>query len=753
VEKFQRETKKKTSGACVMGGNISVQVYITKKKDESPNSSGPSGSGQYHVWAKDKGTLIPTAKLDKSSYEDACIFGTNSQGAFVIDAAKPSKMREAYVAKDDASLDNFQAVMEHFPNVFEDNFGRFWISEHDLFTKHTGHHFTYSKKAKYYAKLIRDVILHNRPTHESLQKLGVYLLPSPKPRYAQAFTTFQEGEEKVYMLVKAPQQPDLVGPNEKVTAGMDVNTASHGWGQSIYTMIHPSAKPVKGDELTGSDILDLASEALTNFYDGHDTGYYVNYPNADNNWNELIADKYRPSICDGGWTPSPPAKGMAFALAPKNTKDVPVCTFNPQNMQAAGPGSIYEKTDTKVPFEVTVTGLYYVPTMIWGLAVIFDGDQAPVWTDPEKLVRRVFLGSGCGISDVKDAKGRVASSAHMREHEKQQLDQTWPQTGCPKALPNYQYNTQQPFTPIVPNKKTVPWQPITPPVPAPKKKCGDMTDDKVAKAYSRDLTKFVPSHYQKWFTSGIPTDKTPTSQESAFISTHTLPEFKKFIGEAQQNKSLPFPHWVPFKLRGQISKIGTEWCDDRITYLWWTLGWPDSWTIHHVPHDDKGHTVHASPWLFLDELGLDLEALMAASAVGVGVAIAFRNQINPLFGFFVGSAVTLTGVMAYNDKANTMDKIKDAYEEFYYDLTKAKSQAKKDAKDTEKAATYILVGVLGLSATAFIMFGTYRELGSASSELLASELGIGLLLTGVAEVVVWFDQLFFDVRKKTWGLL
>lgn len=666
-------------------------------------------------------------------------------------------------------LDNKQ----HFPNCFKDSKGNVWVTEFDLKADSKSlKHYSYSKKAQSIAGYILNAMKGHEGSLEFLAKHGVYLMPSdvrhvevgtldlwshldPNPDDGQ-----NENKFKVYPVI-INRDARLIGPNKEnaiIPPSIKVggNGTFVGYGQSCYAQNFFNLSPVDGCAITDAapGTVAAASEAFSNFYDGHASGWYGNIEGAAAAWNWLVADKYRPSLIDGAWETTQ-SQTLAFPLGAPPEKSGPHCkiiSYQDAGQHTNGGVTANGKKHV-VPKEVDIYGLYYLPITCYGQAVILDGDPTedggrPEWIDPSpnKLIRRVRLSPDAAFQDDVDTSNKVNgvfSSLEMRNKNHLQFRHgaVWTQSNCPMPLPNFMMNPHGGQIPIVPipgpGPGPIPYYPVQ-----PTGSCrSSPSKNTLKKQYVFDLNTFVPSKYHKYFTGADASDL--AADEQSFISSHKFSDFYKTYKESELYYANPHDNqFLPKSpLQGQIKYLAHHYCDQDYTWLFWLQGWPESWKQQNVPTPDKQHTTKVNWYFFLDQLGLDVQYLEYAVVAGLAAAVAFHNHVNPVLMFTGTTVATLTGMLAYENKLSTWLEIETAYDDLFSDINKGRKHLKKGARDIEKGGALIITAIVGLGLTGAVMYGTYEELGAASAELLGSEFIIGLLLTGVAELVVWAEGL------------
>lgn len=754
-----------------------------------------TGSGLVNDTPTAEITLTPKSLVDASTFKDQVILATGSEGVMTVAQnwkAGNGDLRSSWKTEDYSQLylDNWN----HFPRVFLDNQGNKWVSEFDLKARSIKH-FGYSAKAKKIASIILGAINNNVSDAAALSKYGVYLITREKTTLTASFTMTvagrgsetRETKVNVYAVVMAGEATK-VGPSREDRSGCVDNQAQFpGWGQSCYAILSSiqDLKPVPGCELgtqtgyeseKGDTGLQAASDAFTNFYDGPQSGWFANVgPPAAAAWDACVRNKYRPSLCDGAWS-STNDSPLSFAL---DTQDTPASGPYVKiiDYQDSSEGKGLSSPPAQIPWHVEVHGLYFCPLTVFGLIVDFAGDidHRPVWIDPvsKLLVRRVTLMPDAAFQPMNSDKTCGGLGILGSVQKNGNAADTWRESGAPKMLPNFLYNPVSPSggggntpsggggggnTPSggggnTPSggggnntngggDKHASWHNLNPPKPTKR-----WTKAKLRSVWAGDMATFVPADKQKYFQPGA--DLGPlTSAEQDYVKQHSVDKFIEVVEEASEDYKdrkipamfRPKPHLYG---ESQLNALRDHWNDPTYTYIWWALNQPDSWQVN-VPASDTQHKVKVQAWYFLDQLGLDVQDLEYAALAGVAAAFGFRNHVNPLVMFTGTTLASLTAMLAYNNKLTTWLQVESAYFDFYDDVKRAKRKGKKGLKEFEKSEEYILIGVTGLALTTMVMYGTYETLGAASAEVLGSEFMIGLILTGIAELVVWVD---FEEKK------
>jgi hypothetical protein len=96
----------------------------------------------------------------------------------------------------------------------------------------------------------------------------------------------------------------------------------------------------------------------------------------------------------------------------------------------------------------------------------------------------------------------------------------------------------------------------------------------------------------------------------------------------------------------------------------------------------------------------------------------------------------LGGLLFYNSRDLSASQFSAYTKQIENDADTFLNTGTNTIRTAKKEAPYIETAVVGLGITGLVMWATYRELGEASSELLATEAALGVIGTAIAEIAV-----------------
>lgn len=361
---------------------------------------------------------------------------------------------------------------------------------------------------------------------------------------------------------------------------------------------------------------------------------------------------------------------------------------------------------------VTIEGLYYCPLTIWGYPV--DLSSVSKWDDVKAYRRTVNVLLSQPFFTSTGAKGSPKFADNKYGLPFPQIEG---RPSAPQMWPNYMWN------------KTV-----------------------TVKACSQKHMDVYYHKYQKQFIE--PFYKEDRAGYDLYMKTHSIDKWRSDI-EAKTVFNILEPGFNALN-EAELNLFYKYFCNECVAWVWFLQGWPGNWDKTKVqPNCAKTHQVaQINPWLFTDT-----EVLMGIAAIEVGVAYYLRND--PMVVAIVPtSAVLMFGAsMVWANRSDNLKNMVDSLDDIWVDLKRlfydVEDYGHEAKKAGERAEEGILVAAVGVLTTGSVMMLTYRELGDAGAELLATEFMIGVVGTLAVEAYIaiardvtsFWDNLFGKKKK------
>lgn len=362
---------------------------------------------------------------------------------------------------------------------------------------------------------------------------------------------------------------------------------------------------------------------------------------------------------------------------------------------------------------VTIEGLYYCPLTIWGYPV--DLSSVSKWDDVKARRRTVNVLLSQPFFTSTGAKGSPKFADNKYGDPFPQIEG---RPSAPQMWPNYMWN------------KTVT-------IKACSQKHIDVYYDKYLKQFIEPFHKDDPAGYD------------------LYVKTYSKVKWRTDIETQLTFNNIVEPGFNPLN-EAEIHLFYKYFCNECVAWVWFLQGWPGNWDKTKVqPNCAKTHQVaQINPWLFTDT-----EVLMGIAAIEVGVAYYLRND--PMVVAIVPtSAVLMFGAsMVWANRSDNLKNMVDSLDDIWVDLKRlfydVEDYGHEAKKAGERAEEGILVAAVGVLTTGSVMMLTYRELGDAGAELLATEFMIGVVGTLAVEAYIaiardvtsFWDNLFGKKKK------
>lgn len=689
--------------------------YIIPQTGNEPNVKEKKGGIYYKTGAYNKKKLVSEIVVDKLASDWSFIgltsisnndpFVRDTPIALALPATKTDKVFDANPL--------FHSKRDAFPGVFEYN-GRLFISGHDFAVK--------AKKGSYTPPWGSLPISYDLSCYHRKLKADKWYLKNAAPFFIEKKPMYlvfdmpdgldpNEANFTVYE-IKFFIGPNVVGPNDLFRTGYSYKPTGNSMTcallgentdkkQDIPVFPNVDHHKVENADCNGLPIMwknDCnCGTAYDEFYNGRDTGWFENLylgklAISQVNWNNYCNDKYRASFIDG-WIP----------LNGKRPVDVPVDSQN----------NVVIKLDADSGAVLRVAGLYYCPLTVMGYPVDLGSPQTK-WVDTASLTRDVYVNfSEPFFSNTDD------------NNKNPRLGKLW------KPFPTV--NETPSALQMYPNFA---WH-----KPTHIKKC----KGGVVTSYERFRKQFLD-----------PFATTDKEQYDLLVQKNGVLSQEQWALDIEHKLSIPgFGENVLWVSEAKL--FYEYYCNECVAWLWFARHFPASWDASKVKPRcaTTFQTATVNKWVFVD-----IDVLLGIAAIEAGVAFALRKD--PMVVFIVPtSAVLMFGLsLVWANRSDRLHDALDSFDDLWFSILHlfddAKAIGKAGEKTAKRAEEGIAVAVVGICTTGTVMMLTYRELGAAGAELLATEFMIGVVGTLAVEAYIaiakdvsnFWDDLFGWLSPK-----
>jgi hypothetical protein len=477
------------------------------------------------------------------------------------------------------------------------------------------------------------------------------------------------------------------------------------------------------DKSNVADYVVNCSNSLNSLYNGNHPWLYVENTDPAGSWLSFILDPSRTSLVDGAW--------------PTSWTDADALTLgNDQNFGTNGDHyTVVQKYPSGRVQYVIVEHLVNMPLMMFGQAVMIDvaspTDKPPSWHDYSNLSRFLTLDDSCATNQEVPANGTQTTPTVATDPKA-----TWSESGCPQLAPNYMWEGKA--DPKCPVLKT-----------------------------SQDIVN-TQAIWQKWYNFyNVKNDDSAGAQ--TWRQSHDFNHWTAAISASQApNFTIPPEYLAIYDLldakdkaifakkygitdASKLPLLCDYYCQESGVYFFFVTGWPSNWDPAPIPSVDTVYQASVNLNGALGELGLDLTDIAVILALEIPIAFLSWN-IHPEVIVPVSAIGMLGGLIYWNTRNDTAAEFDAAKNTVESDIENLWSTTTSTVENANSDKAYIITAVAGLGITGVVMYASYRELGVASTELIATEAALGVIGTGIAEIVIAAGSGWDDVKKWFGGL-
>lgn len=241
----------------------------------------------------------------------------------------------------------------------------------------------------------------------------------------------------------------------------------------------------------------------------------------------------------------------------------------------------------------------------------------------------------------------------------------------------------------------------------------------------------------------------------SYLEGHTE---QVWIGDVTQNQKIDITKKMRHDLGtlgvrvldNRLADLGSEYCDASVAYFWWLAGW-DEEEMGPRPAPPKSlrkNDYVPNPYWDLIANGYNPMALTAIAAATGVVCFVVRQNNYPLWYAPASALAMFGGYSAYVTYNTSYAAYKASLTHDWDDVKNGYAKAKSAGKTAETVFPYVAIGAGGLTLTALLMFGTYKELGAASVDALGPEFIGGVAVTLAAEGIYYVHSQWSNIGNS-----